>query len=212
MRKELFGQEFEDGTISFGVLDRANKGTLLIDEVSEMPMDTQANILRVLIDQKFKRVNGKSDVNVNIRIISSTSKNLLEEISTGNFREDLYHRLNVVPIELNHLTARTEDIPELINYFKKLSEINGVQEIEIDTKNDELYTYHWPGNVRELRNLIERVTILSTNESKENINKLINDILIKKSNTESNLNIKSSFSSTLKEARKQFEKEYLITH
>ena len=210
--KELFGQEFEDGTISFGVLDRANKGTLLIDEVSEMPMDTQANILRVLIDQKFKRINGKSDVNVNIRIISSTSKNLLEEISTGNFREDLYHRLNVVPIELNHLTARTEDIPELINYFKKkLSEINGVQEIEIDTKNDELYTYNWPGNVRELRNLIERVTILSANESKENINKLINDILINKSNTESNLNTKSPFSSTLKEARKQFEKEYLIT-
>ncbi len=210
--KELFGQEFEDGTISFGVLDRANKGTLLIDEVSEMPMDTQANILRVLIDQKFRRINGKRDVNVNIRIISSTSKNLLDEISKGNFREDLYHRLNVVPIELNHLTARTEDIPELINYFKKkLSEINGVQEIDIDTKNDELYTYNWPGNVRELRNLIERVTILSANESKENINKLINDILINKSNTESNLNIKSSFSSTLKEARKQFEKEYLIT-
>ena len=117
--KELFGQEFGDGTMSFGTLDRANKGTLLIDEVTEIPLETQANILRVLIDQKFKRINGKKDVNVNIRIISSSSKNLLEEVSSGKFREDLFHRLNVVPIELSPLTNRTEDIPELINYFKK---------------------------------------------------------------------------------------------
>ena len=145
----MFGQEFGDGTMSFGVLDRANKGTLLIDEVTEIPLETQANILRVLIDQKFKRINGKKDVNVNIRIISSTSKNLLEEVASGKFREDLYHRLNVVPIELAPLTSRTEDIPHLINYFKKkISEINGVQEIEIDTKNDQLYTYGWPGNKR----------------------------------------------------------------
>ena len=147
--KELFGQEFEDGMISFGALDRANRGTLLIDELTEIPLETQANILRVLIDQKFKRVNGKKDVNVNIRIISSTSKNLLKEVSNGKFREDLFHRLNVVPIELTSLNSRSEDIPELINYFKrKVSEINGVHEIDIDTKNDQLYTYSWPGNVR----------------------------------------------------------------
>ncbi len=208
--KELFGQEFEDGTISFGALDRANKGTLLIDEVTEIPLETQANILRVLIDQKFKRVNGKKDVNVNIRIISSTSKKLVEQVDNKQFREDLFHRLNVVPIELNPLSSRTEDIPELINYFKKkISEINGIPEIEIDTKNEQLYTYNWPGNVRELRNLIERVTILSANESKENINKLINDILTNNNTIKDESILKNTFAAPLKEAREQFEKEYL---
>ena len=116
--KELFGQEFGDGTISFGIFDRANKGTLLIDEVTEIPIETQANILRVLIDQKFKRINGKKDINVNIRIISSTSRNLLDEVTTGKFREDLFHRLNVVPIELSSL-ALEQKIFQIINYFKK---------------------------------------------------------------------------------------------
>tara|TARA_B100001564_G_scaffold359858_1_gene383438 strand:- start:1751 stop:3121 length:1371 start_codon:yes stop_codon:yes gene_type:complete len=208
--KELFGQEFGDGTMSFGALDRANKGTLLIDEVTEIPIETQANILRVLIDQKFKRINGKKDVNVNIRIISSSSKNLLDEVATGNFREDLFHRLNVVPIELSALTSRTEDIPELINYFKKkISELNGVQEIEINTKNDQLYTYNWPGNVRELRNLIERITIVSANESKENVDKSISDILTNKGPIDSKSVLQDTFTSPLKEAREQFEKEYL---
>ena len=208
--KELFGQEFGDGTISFGVLDRANKGTLLIDEVTEIPLETQANILRVLIDQKFKRINGKKDVNVNIRIISSTSRNLNTEVASGKFREDLFHRLNVVPIELSPLSSRTEDIPDLINYFKKkVSEINGVQEIDIDTNNDQLYTYNWPGNVRELRNLIERITIVSANETKENINKSISDILNNNGSTDNIAAFKDTFASTLKEAREKFEKEYL---
>ena len=208
--KELYGQEFGDGTISFGVLDRANKGTLLIDEVTEIPLETQANILRVLIDQKFKRINGKKDVNVNIRIISSTSRNLNAEVASGNFREDLFHRLNVVPIELNPLSSRTEDIPDLINYFKKkVSEINGVQEIDINTNNDQLYTYNWPGNVRELRNLIERITIVSANETKENIDKSISDILNHKGSGNDIATFKDTFTSPLKEAREQFEKEYL---
>ncbi len=208
--KELFGQEFADGTISFGAFDRANKGTLLIDEVTEIPVETQANILRVSIDQKFKRVNGKKDVNVNIRIISSSSKKLVDEVASGKFREDLYHRLNVVPIELSSLSSRTEDIPELINYFKKkISEINGVQEIKINTKNDQLYTYNWPGNVRELRNLIERITIVSANESEENIDKSISDILNNKKSIDNETVFRNTFSSPLKEAREQFEKEYL---
>ena len=210
--KELFGEEFDDGNISFGALERANKGTLLIDEVSEIPIETQANVLRVLIDQKFKRINGSKYVNVNIRLISSTSKDLNELVSTNNFREDLFHRLNVVPIELTALSNRTEDIPLLIDYFKtKLSEINGFPQPKIDIKNDNLYTYNWPGNVRELRNLVERVTILSSNESKESINKMINDILnsaISLNNNDKTL-IEKSFSSPLKEAREHFEKEYL---
>ncbi len=208
--KELFGQEFGDGTISFGVLDRANKGTLLIDEVTEIPIETQANILRILIDQKFKRINGKKDVHVNIRIISSTSKDLTSEVASGKFREDLFHRLNVVPIELSPLSSRTEDIPNLINYFKKkISEINGVQEIDIDTKNAQLYTYNWPGNVRELRNLIERITIVSANETREKIDKSISDILNNKGQADNIASFKDTFTSPLKEAREQFEKEYL---
>ena len=211
--KELFGQEFSDGKVSFGALERANKGTLLIDEVSEIPLETQANVLRVLIDQKFKRVNGKKDINVNIRIISSTSKKLDELVTVGKFREDLFHRLNVVPIELTPLSSRTEDIPLLIEYFKdKLSEINGVPKANIDKNNEKLYTYNWPGNVRELRNLIERITILANNESKEDTSKLLSDILSKTQNLEqSSIGIKSSYSAPLKEAREQFEKEYLIT-
>ncbi len=208
--KELFGQEFNDGTVSYGALDRANKGTLLIDEVTEIPVETQANILRVLIDQKFKRLNGKKDINVNIRIISSTSKDLIQEVSSRSFREDLFHRLNVVPIELTSLSNRTEDIPELIQYFKKkISDLNGVQEVTIDTKNDKFYTYNWPGNVRELRNLVERITILSANESKEKINSLIDDILSRKTSSEKEINLLESLSSPLKEAREKFEKEYL---
>ena len=211
--KELFGEEFEDGNISFGALERANKGTLLIDEVSEIPFETQANVLRVLIDQKFKRVNGSKDINVNIRLISSTSKNLPQLVRDNKFREDLYHRLNVMPIELTSLSSRTEDIPLLIEYFKtKLSEINGVQIPDIDIKNDNLYTYSWPGNVRELRNLVERITILLSNESKQKINKLIDDILNPSSNiSEENNILTQSFQSPLKEAREYFEKEYLTT-
>jgi two-component system nitrogen regulation response regulator NtrX len=211
--KELFGQEFNDGTISFGALDRANKGTLLIDEVSEIPIETQANVLRVLIDQKFKRINGSKDVAVNIRLISSTSEDLKQSITLKTFREDLYHRLNVVPIELAPLTSRSEDIPLLINYFiEKLSEINGVNSTEIDIKNDNLFTYDWPGNVRELRNLVERVTILSENETKENVDKQLNDILTSLPKVENNKGLfEKSFSSPLKEAREHFEKEYLTT-
>ena len=210
--KELFGEEFDDGNISFGALERANKGTLLIDEVSEIPFETQANVLRVLIDQKFKRLNGSKDINVNIRLISSTSKDLSELVKINKFREDLYHRLNVMPIELTSLSSRTEDIPLLIEYFKeKLSEINGVQQPKIDIKNDNLYTYNWPGNVRELRNLVERITILSANESQSNINKIIEDILNPASTFSNRDLLEKSFTSPLKQARKHFEKEYLIT-
>ena len=211
--KELFGQEFDDGNISFGALERANMGTLLIDEVSEIPLETQANVLRVLIDQKFKRINGSEDINVNIRLISSTSKNLKPLVESEDFREDLFHRLNVVPIELTALSYRTEDIPLLIDYFtEKLSEINGVQKPNINMKNDNLYTYSWPGNVRELRNLVERVTILSANESEESIKKLVDDILLSTTSLENDKSIlEKSFSSPLKEAREHFEKEYLTT-
>ena len=210
--KQLFGEEYENGNIDYGVLEKVNNGTLLLDEVSEIPIDIQSNILRTLIDQKFKRINGTKDINVNIRIISSTSKNLKILIKEKKFREDFFHRLNVVPIHLPPLQSRTEDIPLLIKYFKKkVAEINGVQESEIDENNDLLYSYNWPGNVRELRNLIERVTILSVHEDRKDTNKLLTDIL--KESPESlskNDALYNTLSYPLKEAREHFEKNYLI--
>jgi two-component system nitrogen regulation response regulator NtrX len=209
--KQLFGEEYKDGNIDYGVLEKANHGTLLLDELSEIPFEIQSNILRTLIDQKFKRINGKKDIYVNIRIISSTSKNLKTLIEEKKFREDFYHRLNVVPIHLPPLQSRTEDIPLLIKYFKnKIAEINGVKEAEIDDNNDLLYSYNWPGNIRELRNLVERVTILSIHEDKKDTNKLLTDIL--KENPESldnNDALSNTMAYPLKEAREQFEINYL---
>ena len=208
---ELFGSESSDGTSKYGFLEKAKGGTLLIDEVSEIPLDTQAKILRVLIDQKFKRVNGNDDIHVNVRIISSTSKDLKNEVLLGNFREDLYHRLNVVPIEIPSLSSRTDDIPLLINYFeKKVSEINGIPQIEINVNDDLLYTYQWPGNVRELRNLVERISILSQNENKSNIGRLLHEIL-SKNTSESFDGTNISMNYPLKQARENFEKNYLLT-
>ena len=208
---ELFGSENSDGTITYGFLEKARGGTLLIDEVSEIPLDTQAKILRILIDQKFKRLSGKEDIHVNVRIISSTSKDLKNEVLMGNFREDLFHRLNVVPIELPSLSSRTDDIPLLIDYFqKKLSDINGIPKIEINVNDDLLYSYQWPGNVRELRNLVERVSILSQNENKANIGRFLHEILSKNtSQTLENTNVSMDY--PLKQARENFEKNYLLT-
>ncbi len=207
--KELFGLENKDETINYGFFEKAQDGTLLIDEISEIPLETQAKILRVLIDQKFKRVNGVKEINVNVRIISTSNKNIREEIDKGNFREDLYHRLNVVPIFLPHLKDRSEDIPLLLNYFsKKIAELNGINETKIDTNFDLFYKYEWPGNVRELRNLVERITILSINEKITNVNQLVQDSLSQK-NVSSSVNNENVLSYPLKEAREKFEKEYL---
>tara|TARA_A100001015_G_scaffold297191_1_gene378383 strand:- start:332 stop:1693 length:1362 start_codon:yes stop_codon:yes gene_type:complete len=208
---ELFGFENTDGTTTYGFLEKAKGGTLLIDEVSEIPLDTQAKILRILIDQKFKRINGKEDIYVNVRIVSSTSKDLKNEVLMGNFREDLFHRLNVVPIELPSLSSRSDDIPLLIDYFqKKLSDINGIPKIEINVNDDLLYSYQWPGNVRELRNLVERISILSQNENKVNIGRFLHEILSKNtSQTLENTNISMEY--PLKQARENFEKNYLLT-
>ena len=209
--KELFGSENLDGTITYGFLEKAKGGTLLIDEVSEIPLDTQAKILRILIDQKFKRSNGKDDIYVNVRIISSTSKDLKNEVLIGNFREDLFHRLNVVPIDIPSLNNRSDDIPLLIDYFQtKLSEINGIPKIEINVNDELLYSYQWPGNVRELRNLVERISILSQNENKANIGRLLHEILSKNnSQTLENTNISMDY--PLKQARENFEKNYLLS-
>jgi len=209
--KELFGEEFRDGTVAYGALEKADKGTLLIDEVSEIPLETQASILRVLIDQKFKRINGNKDINVNIRIIASTSKDLKKFVEENKFREDLYHRLNVVPIYVPTLQSRSDDIPLLIDYFKKkICEMNGIQEAKINTGNDMLYSYDWPGNIRELRNLVERISILSLNESEKSVDEYLNSILRQSPSTNNKIGIITETKNfPLKEAREVFEKKYL---
>ena len=205
--QELFGEEKPNGAISYGALEKANKGTLLIEQISEIPLDIQSKILRVLIDQKFKRINGNIDINVDVRLICSSSENLKNEIDLGNFREDLYHRLNVFEINIEPLNQRISDIPILIKYFsKKIAENYSIKELEIDHNNSYLLNHFWPGNVRELRNMIERIAILQP-DTKDKVSNII-----KASIKTDNLNEKireNSLSVPLKEAREKFEKEYL---
>ena len=209
---ELFGSENINDTINYGFFEKAKGGTLLIDEVTEIPLGTQAKILRVLIDQKFRRVNGSKEISVSVRIISTSSKNIREEVDNGNFREDLYHRLNVVPIFLPPLKDRIEDIPFLLNYFsKKIAELNGISETKFDTNFDLYYKYDWPGNVRELRNLVERISILSLNESVNNVNQLVHDALTQKNVPIQNDTYENVYSYPIKKAREKFEKNYLTS-
>ena len=204
---ELFGEEKENGSISYGALEKANKGTLLIDQVSEIPLDIQSKILRVLTDQKFKRVNGSGDVSVDVRLICSSSKDLNKEIEIGNFREDLFHRINVFEINIEPLNQRISDIPLLIKYFsKKISDNYQIKELDIDENNSYILNHSWHGNVRELRNLIERIAILQP-DTRDKISNIIKESL-KKTNFDDQL-AENSLSVPLKEAREKFEKEYL---
>ena len=204
---ELFGEEKENGSISYGALEKANGGTLLVDQVSEIPLDIQSKILRVLTDQKFKRVNGSSDVTVDVRLMCSSSKDLKKEIEIGNFREDLFHRINVFEINVEPLSQRISDIPLLINYFsKKISENYNIKELNIDENNSYILNHNWQGNVRELRNLIERIAILQP-DTKDKISNIIKESL--KNNNFDDQIAENSLSVPLKEAREKFEKEYL---
>ena len=206
---ELFGEEKNDGSILYGALEKSTGGILLIDEISEIPLKTQSKILRVLIDQKFKRINGNHDINVNVRIICSSSKDIKKEIELGNFREDLYHRLNVFEVSIDPLKERISDIPLLVEYFsKKISTNYNLKKMDIDTDNDYLLNYDWPGNVRELRNLIERIAIL-TPDTSDKISNIIKESL--KNPDIKNTTSENSLSIPLKEARENFEKEYLTT-
>ena len=204
---ELFGEEKENGSISYGALEKANNGTLLIDQVSDIPLDIQSKILRVLTDQKFKRLNGNNDINVDVRIICSSSKDLKEEIKIGNFREDLYHRLNVFEINIKSLNERVSDIPLLIKYFsKKISENYNIKKLEIDDNDSYILNHNWQGNVRELRNLIERIAILQP-DTKDKVSNIVKESL-KNENFDRKIQ-ENNLSVPLKEAREKFEKEYL---
>jgi len=204
---ELFGEEKNDGSISYGALEKANNGTLLVDQVSEIPLAIQSKILRVLTDQKFKRVNGNNDINVDVRLICSSSKDLKQEIELGNFREDLFHRLNVFEINIKPLSERISDIPLLIKYFSdEISKSYNIKNLEIDENNSYILNHDWHGNVRELRNLIERIAILQPN-TQEKVSNIIKESL--KSGVNSSRFNENSLSVPLKEAREKFEKEYL---
>ena len=205
---ELFGEEKENGSITYGSLEKASGGTLLIDEISEIPLETQSKILRVLVDQKFRRINSNHDTKVNVRIICTSSKNINNEVQLGNFREDLFHRLNVFQINIEPLSNRVSDIPLLVDYFSKtISKAYNLKDLNIDKEDFYLINHFWPGNVRELRNLIERIAILSNNDQTKI--KMIIKESIKQGGIET---IKSNnLSVPLKEARENFEKEYLTT-
>ena len=206
---ELFGEEKKDGSILYGALEKASGGFLLIDEVSEIPLETQSKILRVLTDQKFKRINGNHDIKVDVRIICSSTKDIKNEIKDGNFREDLFHRLNVFQIDIDPLSKRLQDIPLLVEYFsKKISENYNLKKFYINPDNHYLIDYSWPGNVRELRNLIERIAILMP-ENSEKVSNIIKESL-KGQSYEFSKN-ETSLAVPLKEARENFEKEYLTT-
>ena len=207
---ELFGEEKQNGSISYGALEKANKGTLLIDQVSEIPLDIQSKILRVLTDQKFKRLNGNNDVDVDVRIICSSSKDLKDEVKFGNFREDLFHRLNVFEINIKPLSQRISDIPLLIKYFsKKISENYNIKYLKIDDNDSYILNHHWQGNVRELRNLIERIAILQP-ETKDKVSNIVKESL--KTENFTNRFKENDLSVPLKEAREKFEREYLSIH
>ena len=174
---ELFGEEKKDGSISYGALEKANKGTLMIDQVSEIPLDIQSKILRVLTDQKFKRINGNMDINVNVRLICSSSVDLKKEIVLGNFREDLFHRINVFEINIKPLNERISDIPLLIKYFsEKISNNYNIKNLDINESDSYILNHNWKGNVRELRNLIERIAILQP-KTKEKTSNIIKESL-----------------------------------
>ncbi|MFL5297249.1 MAG: sigma-54-dependent transcriptional regulator [Phenylobacterium sp.] len=212
MDVELFGEEGEGGrTAKIGVFERAHAGTLYLDEVADMPRETQGRILRVLVEQRFRRVGGDNDVQVDVRVVSSTSRDLREEISAGRFREDLFHRLNVVPVNVPGLAERREDIPELVEYFiDRISEVTGMPKRRLaDDALATLQVRAWPGNIRQLRNNIERMLILASGSPAEAITAAMLPAEAMVTDQAASLGAERMIALPLREAREVFEREYL---
>ena len=209
---ELFGEEGGEGRPArIGVFERAHGGTLYIDDVADMPRESQSRVLRVLVEQRFRRLGGDQDVQVDVRVVSSTSRDLSEEIAAGRLREDLFHRLNVVPLRVPGLSERREDIPSLIEYYlERLSHASGLPKRRLaPDAHATLQVQAWPGNVRQLRNVVERILILAAGDPEQPITA---DMLPPEASANppaGGLGAERIIALPLREARELFEKEYL---
>jgi two-component system nitrogen regulation response regulator NtrX len=212
VEEELFGVE-ENDVSRPGFLEQAHGGTLFLDEIADMPLTTQGKILRVLTDQSYHRVGGQRPIKVDVRVLSATSRDLQQEITQGRFREDLFYRLNVVPVRLPPLNERREDIPELANQF--LARYAAERRIPVPAFSDDavaaLQAHEWPGNVRQLRNIIERTIILAPCERVERIevDMLPSEVLETRGSSDLSSQAITIMGSPLREARESFEREYL---
>jgi two-component system nitrogen regulation response regulator NtrX len=209
--QELFGEEAEGALIRAGLLEMADGGTLYLDEVADMPLSTQARILRVLTDQAFVRVGGTRQIRVDVRVVSSSSRDLEKEIAERRFREDLFYRLNVVPISIPALRERRDDIPSLVDhFFARYANEQGVPPPQVSSEAmTALQTYEWPGNVRQLRNVVERTVIMAPREKLGRIepDMLPPEIFNSRGGGDPGLSV--MMSAPLREARESFEREYL---
>lgn len=214
VEQELFGVEANEpnATQKTGLLERAHNGTLYLDEVADMPLETQGKLLRLLVEQRFNRIGGQDHVQVDVRVITSSSRDLTEEVAMGRFREDLFHRLNVMPLHAPKLSERREDIPELVEHFiNVLAASTGLPAREIgDDAMAALQAHDWPGNVRQLRNNVERLLILATGEPNQAITleTLPKEVSVVRSGSNSGENEKI-IAMPLRDAREHFEREYL---
>jgi two-component system, NtrC family, nitrogen regulation response regulator NtrX len=212
VEEELFGVDTE-GVARPGLLEQAHGGTLFLDEIADMPLTTQGKILRVLTDQSYTRVGGQRPVKVDVRVLSATSRNLADEIAEGRFREDLFYRLNVVPVRIPPLRERREDIPELVAHF--LARFAAERRMSAPTLSDEamaaLQAHDWPGNVRQLRNIIERTIILAPGDrvGRIEVDLLPPEVLDHPASVGVTSATMTIMGSPLREARESFEREYL---
>ena len=209
--QELFGEEAGGKLVRAGLLEMADGGTLYLDEVADMPLSTQARILRVLTEQAFVRVGGHRQIRVDVRVVSSTSRNLEKEIAERRFREDLFYRLNVVPVVVPSLAERREDIPALIDhFFARYAADQGVPAPEISMEAmAALQAYEWPGNVRQLRNVVERTVILTPRDKLQRIEADMLPPEITSGRVGGESRMSSLMGVPLREARENFEREYL---
>ncbi|WP_340587744.1 sigma-54 dependent transcriptional regulator [Erythrobacter alti] len=208
---ELFGEEADGKLVRPGLLELADGGTLYLDEVADMPENTQARILRVLTDQSFVRVGGNRQVGVDVRVVSSSARDLLIEIEEKRFREDLFYRLNVVPIEIPPLADRRDDIPALAeHFFTRYAREQGLNPPAISPEAmAAMQAYDWPGNVRQFRNVIERTVILAPREDFKTITPDLLPEEITGGSSDNGAGMSNLMGVPLREARESFEREYL---
>ena len=209
--QELFGEEVDGKLERPGLLEMADGGTLYLDEVADMPVGTQARILRVLTDQSFVRVGGSRQVGVDVRVVSSTARDLEQEIAENGFREDLFYRLNVVPISVPSLAERREDIPALVmQFFIRYAREQGLAPPDVAPEAmAAMQAYDWPGNVRQLRNVVERTVILAPREKFDRIEADMLPPEITGDSGEAETGMSALMGVPLREARESFERAYL---